>query len=134
MLPATRPAGETAPDQPSFQAASVPRASELESFVVWDSRRRSSITLDVASYPCTSKAASDARLLQLQSASKSLQGQWETLMRVGEVLAQVDTVRIILSDSHGSHGCVSRALLGLPLPLPGVLLRQATYNVPHSQS
>lgn len=98
------------------------RASEMESFLVWDAKRASSIIYEVAAFPCHPGASKDERLELGVDDPKHLRGKWECLLRCGFVLQNAPSVKWLLCDGHGSHLWLHCLLLGQSIDLPEALM------------
>lgn len=99
-----------------------PKATEMESYIMWDATRRHSCALETAAYPCLAAASKDWRLERAMAKPKNKRGKWEALLRCGQVLANSPAVRFLICDSHGSHDWIRTILLGQSCPLPPELL------------
>ena len=95
-----------------FDLKQKARANEMESCLVWDATRPHSVALEIAAYPVLTAASLDRRFEQLAPDPTHQRGKWETLNRLGTVLAKASSVRYIVCDGHGSHEWLHRFLLG----------------------
>eukprot|EP00930_Biecheleria_cincta_P047850 TRINITY_DN33248_c0_g1_i1.p1 TRINITY_DN33248_c0_g1~~TRINITY_DN33248_c0_g1_i1.p1 ORF type:complete len:790 (+),score=119.19 TRINITY_DN33248_c0_g1_i1:131-2371(+) len=96
----------------------LPKANEMENYVVSDPTRDHSPTFDVAAYPCTFAAARDARLFASVADAIGMEGKWETLRRTCGVIYRIKSAKFVVADKHRSHRWVEDALTGKSLPIP----------------
>ena len=103
-------------------------AADMEACVCWDPTRLRSPTLELAAYPCSSAAARDARFEDTVENPRN-RGNWETLHRIGAVLAQCPSIRHVIADAHGAHKMVSNWMHGLlnQVALPDELKSMVPY-------
>lgn len=90
-------------------------ASEMESCLVWDPTRKHSPSFEIASFPVQSSASRDSRYDSATDQGK--RGNWDTVMRIGEVLDGASSVKHIIADNHGSHSWTCSWLMGHSVPL-----------------
>ena len=109
-----------------FDNKAVKRASEMESFMVWDGTRRSCI-LEIASYPTLAAASRDPDFEVQVANAKHTRGKWETLARLGGVLNKATSIKFIICDQHGSHDWVARLLLGQTIEITDELLSKLPF-------
>lgn len=100
-----------------FSMKGKARASEMESFTVWDPTRKKSIVLEAACYPCLPSASIDGRFEEGFLHPKNNRGKWETLHRIGHFLESCPCIKILIADGHKAHGWMHRFLLGQNVPL-----------------
>lgn len=111
-----------------FNTKDVPRATDMESFLVWDSSQKSSTIYELGAFPCLSAASIDSHFERvMQGKTKHIRGKWESLLRCGAVFAASPSLKFILSDGHGSHRWVHELLLGQQVSLPDELLQRAPF-------
>ena len=94
----------------------------MESFLVWDGSREKSFILELAAYPCLPGASRDERFETHMPSAKNLRGKWETLHRCGLVFEHATSIKVILTDGHGSHMWLKQLLLGQKINLPEPLM------------
>ena len=97
------------------------KATEVEAFVMWDPTRQHSPFLEVAAFPVTAQADKHSFFEEKSTNVKSQRGQWEAAHRLGLVMEQCHSVKILLADRHGSHRLIANWIFGRPVPLPAVL-------------
>ena len=110
-----------------FNTRDTKRASEMESFLVWDATRASSPIFETAAYPCLAAASKDDRFENAVDQPKNRRGKWEVLHRAGLVLENSPSVKWVLCDGHGSHQWLHALLLGLPIDLPDILMEHLPF-------
>eukprot|EP00435_Cladocopium_sp_Y103_P015076 s3656_g3.t1 len=111
----------------TWNTRDVKRASEMESFLVWDGKRESSYIYELAAYPCLPGASKDDRLELGVDEPKNMRGKWEFLHRCGFVLENAPSLKWILCDGHGSHAWLHQLLLGQSIDLPDTLLQHVPF-------
>ena len=111
----------------TFSTRDVKRASEMESFLFWDSQRPSSAIYEMAAFPCLPGASKDDRLESGMDDPKNSRGKWECLMRSGLVFEQAVSLKFLMMDGHGSHLWMHRLLLGQPIDLPDALMEHLPF-------
>ena len=103
------------------------KAQEVEAVVITDPSRLHSGYWELAAYPVM-HAASKQEVFESKASNARLQrGQWETLHRIGHVLAAARSVRYVTCDRHGSHGWLASLLLGREIPLKSSLLETVPF-------
>jgi len=122
LLPIKREEGSV-----TFDTKGVKRASEMESYLIWDSSQKSSVIYELAAYPCLAAACQDECFEKVIVKTKHIRGKWEKLVRVGTVLANAPSIKFLLGDGHTSHRWVHELLLGQKIPLPEEMLERAPF-------
>jgi hypothetical protein len=110
-----------------FKTSDVKRATEMESFLIWDCTRRKSVAYEYAAYPCMAAASKDDRLERIIESSKHMRGKWETLARTDLVLQHASSTKFLIADGHGSHRWLHDLLLGVPISLDHSLLEHLPF-------
>lgn len=110
-----------------FNTKDIFRASEMESFVVWDSTRGSRLLFELAAFPCLAGASKDNRFESVIEKPRYLRGKWETLARCGEVFENCESIKFIICDGHGSHLWLRELLLGQTISLQKDLLSELPF-------
>ena len=114
---------------PQFYAKDdVQRANEMESYLLWDPTKKTTAVVEVGCYPCHAAACIDRRFEHaMNGLTKNVRGKWETLARLGSVLDNLQSVRIILCDGAGAHEWAHQLLLGKPCSVPGEVLESVPF-------
>ena len=95
-----------------FQTSAIQKSNEVESILLWDIARSAGCSLETAAFPCSSTAARHRQFEENCAQPRGGRGQFETLHRIGAVLASSPSIRCFLCDGHGSHEQVKRKMLG----------------------
>lgn len=95
-----------------FQISEIQKANEVESILLWDVTRKASCSLETAAFPCSSTACRHREFEENCLQPRNRRGQFETLHRIGAVLASSPSIRCFLCDGHGSHELVKKKMLG----------------------
>ncbi len=95
-----------------FRTSEMQKANELESILIWEVTRPAGFSLETAAYPCSSAASRHREFEENCPRPSNRRGQFETLHRIGTVLANSPSIRCFVCDGHGSHEMVKRKMLG----------------------